>query len=119
MKKIMDTRLALGMACSLGLAFGLAGTVYAAPAAHSDIVLKDHTGAALAADSTTAYSAKQTCGACHNYATIEKHATHAQLDANNIVGWNPYNPDSKVGAKSNVNSKGKNWVQSGGHMGKW
>lgn len=119
MKKIMNTRMAFGMACFVGLALGLTGTMYAGPAEHSNIVLKDHTGANLPVGSTAAYSVKTTCGACHNYATIEQHATHAQLAANAIGGFNPYNPDSKMPEKANVNSKGKNWVQSTGHVGKW
>jgi hypothetical protein len=120
MKKMMNTRLALGIACSMGLAFGLSGQLQAAlTTEHDNIVLKDHNGAPLAVGSTTAYSVKQTCGACHNYASIEQHATHAQMAANAIGGFNPYNPDSKMGEKANVNSKGKNWVQSTGHVGKW
>jgi hypothetical protein len=119
MKKTMNTRLALGMACSVGLALGLSGTIYAGPAEHSNIVLKDAAGTELPVGSTTAYSAKETCGGCHNYNSIERHATHAQMAANAIGGFNPYNPDSKMGEKANVNSKGKNWVQSTGHVGKW
>jgi hypothetical protein len=120
MKKIMNTRLALGMACSMGLAFGLAGTLQAAlTTEHDAIVLRDHTGVALPADSTTAYSVKKTCGACHDYDGIEKHAVHAQLGANQHSGFNPYNPDSPLKERNDATSIGKNWVQSSGHVGKW
>jgi hypothetical protein len=119
MKKIMNTRRALGVACSLGLAFGLAGTLQAAPAEHANIKLKDHTGADIAVGSNAAYSSKQTCGACHDYDKIERHSTHAQLGANGIDGWSPWNPDSKNSDIQGCNYFGKEWTQSYGHTGKW
>ncbi len=104
----------------MGLALGLVGAAQAAMTTqHNNITLKDAAGADILVGGTAAYSVKETCGGCHNYATIEQHATHAQMAANAIGGFNPYNPDSKMGEKSNVNSKGKNWVQSTGHIGKW
>jgi hypothetical protein len=62
-----------------------------------------------------AYSAKQTCGRCHDYNKIERHSFHAQLGANEHKGWNPW----KYGNMNSVASKGKPWVQSTGHVGKW
>lgn len=119
MKKIMNTRLALGVACCMGLAFGLAGTAQAIPAAHNNITLKDGSGNDLTFGSNAAFSTKHTCGACHDYASIERHATHAQLGVNQLSGWNPYNPDSAMAEKKNDTSQGKNWVQNSGHVGKW
>jgi len=74
----------------------------------------NHVTAGGSADKV-AYSAKETCGACHDYNKIERHSFHAQLGANQFLGWNAW----KYG---NVNSgafKGKPWVQSFGHVGKW
>ena len=62
-----------------------------------------------------AYSAKTTCGACHDYNKIERHSFHAQLGANEHKGWNPW----KNGNMNSIASKGKPWVQSTGHVGKW
>jgi hypothetical protein len=121
MKKIMNTRMALGVACSLGLALGLAGTLQARPAAHDAIVLKDAAGNPIAADSNAAYSSKTTCGTsgCHDYGMIERHSTHAQLGANGIDGWSPWNPDSKNSDVKGCNYMGKEWTQTYGHTGKW
>ncbi|MBI5558511.1 MAG: cytochrome C [Deltaproteobacteria bacterium] len=85
-------------------------------AAHTDpIVLKDADGAALAPGSTAAYSAKQTCGTCHDYNAIERHSYHAQLGANQHFGFNPY----KNGTWNAEAANGKPWVSSPGHVGKW
>ena len=122
MKKITNTRMALGVACSLGLAFGLAGTLQAAVPQHANITLKDAAGVdipASGAGSDAAYSSKQTCGACHDYDKIERHSTHAQLGANGIDGWSPWNPDSKNPDITGCNYFGKEWTQSYGHTGKW
>jgi hypothetical protein len=62
-----------------------------------------------------AYSAKATCGACHDYNKIERHSFHAQLGANEHKGWNPW----KYGNMNSIASKGKPWVQATGHVGKW
>ena len=70
---------------------------------------------AAAASDKMAYSAKATCGACHDYDAIERHSFHAQLGANEHKGWNPW----KQGNMNSVASKGKPWVQSTGHVGKW
>lgn len=119
MKKIINTRMALGVACSLGLAFGLAGTLQAAPSAHSKITLKDAAGVDIPVGSNKAYSSHQTCGACHDYAQIERHSTHAQLGSNGIDGWSPWNPDSKNMDVNGCNYLGKEWTQTYGHTGKW
>jgi len=88
-------------------------------AAHTDpIPLLDAAGSPVtvggAADDV-AYSAKETCGACHDYNTIERHSFHAQMGSNQFVGWNAWK-------NGNINSgafKSKPWVQSLGHIGKW
>ena len=96
-----------------------------------------------------AYSVKTTCFGtvgCHgdnnapgnakfDYAAIEKHSYHAQNGTNEFKGFDPYNPDGWVpefdangvatGGKTadvfrrGVSAKGKNWVQSPGHVGNW
>ena len=65
--------------------------------------------------SEVAYSAKQTCGGCHDYDTIERHSYHAQLGANEHKGWNAWS----FGNWPSGAAKGKRWVQSTGHVGKW
>lgn len=83
-------------------------------ALHTDnIPLLNAAGTAIGAGE--AYSAKETCGACHDYNAIEAHSFHAQLGANEHKGWNP----NAYGNMNSVASKGKPWVQSTGHVGKW
>lgn len=85
-------------------------------AAHSvDITLRDAAGNPIPAGSNAAYSARQTCGTCHDYDAIERHSYHAQLGANEHKGWNPW----AYGNMNSVAAKGKPWVQSPGHVGKW
>ncbi len=125
MKKKLNARVAFGMACSVGLAFGLSGSLQAAlTTQHNAIVLMDYEGnpiPASGAGSNKAYSAKKTCGtaACHDYNIIERHSTHAQLGANGIDGWSPWNPDSKNPDVKGCNYMGKEWTQTYGHTGKW
>ena len=80
-----------------------------------DIPLLGPDGSAIATTSDQAYSAKQTCGACHDYDAIERHSFHSQLSANEHKGWNPWN----YGNLPSVAAKGKPWVQGLGHVGKW
>ncbi len=89
--------------------------------AHPPVTLQNHAGDDLAvtAGLSAAYSAKQTCGECHTYDSIEQHSYHAQIGANQWQGWAPWNPNSSSSFKSGVAAKGKNWVQSPGHLGKW
>jgi hypothetical protein len=86
-------------------------------AAHTDpIPLLDANGNPItAANADVAYSAKQTCGACHDYDGIERHSFHTQLGANEFKGWNPWS----MGNWPSGAAKGKAWVQSTGHVGKW
>lgn len=85
-------------------------------AAHNPITLRDSSGNAITANGTAAaYSAKKTCGSCHDYDAIERHSYHAQLGANQHLGWDPF----KLGNKNSVAFKKKPWVQSPGHVGKW
>jgi len=79
------------------------------------ITLRDAIGTPLPTGSTDAYSAKTTCGACHDYDAIERHSYHAQLGANEFNGFNPW----VMGNMPSIAAKGKPWVQSGGHIGKW
>ncbi|OPL10709.1 MAG: hypothetical protein AVO38_13695 [delta proteobacterium ML8_D] len=91
---------------------------------HDQIILRDASGAAIPSGGLqNAFSAKATCGYCHNggttpdgfdsngqallsYSQIEKHAYHSQLGANQWRGWNIIDP-------------AKPWVQSPAHFGNW
>ncbi|MBC8318354.1 MAG: cytochrome C [Desulfobulbaceae bacterium] len=85
-------------------------------AAHTDaITLRDANGTPIATGSSTAYSAKMTCGECHDYDAIERHSFHAQLAANEHAGFNPW----VTGNMPSIAAKGKPWVQATGHLGKW
>ena len=120
-----------------GNALAVTDSVYV----HDQIILRGPDGNAIPypgdCTPTTAFSAKETCGACHDgtagatgacgrvllsYDQIERHAYHAQMSANEFVGWNTYNANA-VGLFSKFRKsgtpKGKNWVQSLGHFGKW
>lgn len=100
------------------LVFGLAGFA----AAHQTVWLKNAAGVPIAASLGTAndaYSSTKSCAGCHDYAGIEKHSYHIQLAANQFLGWNIWNPDSANAYKKGPAPKGKNWVQSPGHFGKW
>ena len=134
MKKKMKkmTMLGMGVVCSAGLVLGLAATVQAGPTHENDgILLRDATGAVIPFGATTAFSLKETCGACHDgtgthggpngvsYASIEKHGFHSQMGANQLYGWNSWNPDSANKFLVGPGAKAKNWVQSPGHVGKW
>jgi len=92
--------------------------------AHPPVTLVNSAGTDIAVtagvdDLTAAYSAKLSCGTCHDYDSIEQHSYHAQIGANQFVGWAPWNPNSPNAFKKGVAAKGKNWVQSPGHLGKW
>lgn len=80
-----------------------------------DIPLLDAAGNAISTGSNAAYSAKETCGACHDYNAIERHSFHAQLAANEHAGFNPW----AMGNMPSIAAKGKPWVQATGHLGKW
>ncbi|NDY41420.1 cytochrome C [Dissulfurirhabdus thermomarina] len=119
-----------GMALALGLAFSMPppGAAMAAVPEHAHIVLRDHLGNPISPSAATdnAFSVKGTCGCCHDgtngllsYDELERHSYHAQLAANEIRGWNAWNPDSPDKFRSGPAAKGKNWVQSPGHVGKW
>ena len=115
MKQIRITTVLLAIMIML---FGLVGI---AMAAHPDIHLQDADGnwISSAGGLQPAFSFKQTCGGCHNYENIEQHSFHTQISANQFMGWNIWNPDSANAFKKGPAAKGKNWVQSPGHFGKW
>ncbi|WP_246014712.1 cytochrome C [Geomonas oryzae] len=115
-----------------------AGIATAAVSAHKAIPLKDPAGLAItknADGSAKAFSIKTTCfgtAGCHGdaaagtssvlkytYNDIEKHSYHAQLGANEIRGFNPFNIDSTDAFRTGAGPQGKNWVQSPGHVGSW
>jgi hypothetical protein len=116
------------------LLFGTAGSAFAVyNQAHENIVLKNAAGTAITEMNAAgnAFSMKQTCfgtAGCHGngtgklaytYDQIERHSYHAQLGANEIRGFNPYNPDSTDAFRTGAGPQGKNWVQSPGHVGSW
>ncbi|MEW6520068.1 MAG: hypothetical protein AB1461_11700 [Thermodesulfobacteriota bacterium] len=69
----------------------------------------------LPAGPLPAYSSKNSCGECHDYQAVERHSYHAQLGANQILGWNAW----AMGNWNSEATQGKPWVQSPGHVGKW
>ena len=142
-KKVVQRSALLPAAALLvGLAGG--GALASTSTYHQSIVLKDYQGNPIArpaaGEAANAYSIKTTCfGAvgCHGgtnapgkavytYDQIERHSYHAQLGANEIKGFNPYNPDAYnpyTGAgdkwRAGAGPQGKNWTQSPGHVGSW
>jgi hypothetical protein len=106
------------MTC-LALVLGLTGVAFG----HDRVILYDGDGNAITdaagANPNKAYSAEWSCGSCHTYANIEEHSYHAQIGSNQQVGWMAYNPNHTNPYISGVATKGKSWVQSPGHVGKW
>jgi len=117
----------------VGSSLALTNPVYV----HDQIILRGADGAPIpyASGLQAAFSAKETCGACHDgvtldsmgnpllsYDDIERHSYHAQLGANELVGWATYNASTSgnfAGFRKGLAPKGKNWVQGMGHFGKW
>lgn len=109
------TRLALSLGAALGAL--LAGACsdsdddpLPAAAAHQDVVLRDHTGQALAPGSTQPYSPRHTCGGCHDIDGISNgyHFQQGRTDmAGNIVVGDDWFAD------------GRDYVRSPGMYGKW
>ncbi|PLY04769.1 MAG: cytochrome C [Desulfuromonas sp.] len=103
------------------LVFGFAGMA----SAHPGVILKDAAGNAITDfDAGAAYSVEQSCGIgqasyCHDIGAIENHSYHALLGSNELKGWDSWNPNSPDKYKAGVAAKGKSWVQSPGHVGKW
>jgi hypothetical protein len=137
MMKLTTRRRAIISAVSCAALLGAAAaTALASPANHTAIVLKDPAGTAIkktADGSAKAFSMKNTCfgtAGCHgdsnaggkavySYDDIEKHSYHAQLGANEIRGFNPFNIDDADKWRTGAGPQGKNWVQSPGHVGSW
>lgn len=115
-KQYKGYRLHLALLSCLALLFGLAGASFAA---HPPVTLKAADNTQVTEANGLAYSSKATCGGCHKYDNIEQHSYHAQIGANEQKGFNPYNPNSADKYKRGVATKGKSWVQSPGHVGKW
>ena len=109
-------RLHIALLSCLAILVSMAGVSFAA---HPNVTLKAASGSAIAVGGSDAYSPKQTCGGCHDYDSIEKHSYHALIGSNELKGWMAYNPNSSDKYKKGVATKGKSWVQSPGHVGKW
>ncbi|WP_246043891.1 cytochrome C [Geomonas edaphica] len=123
---------AASCAALIGVGTGMA---MASVSAHKQILLKGPDGQPITKNvtdgSAKAFSMKNTCfgtTGCHGtgtgvlsytYDDIEKHSYHAQLGANEIRGFNPFNIDSADAFRSGAGPQGKNWVQSPGHVGSW
>lgn len=120
MRTMMFARKKLQMILLIFVAITL-GLTGSALAQHPTIDLLDADGNPIPATGglQPAYSAAETCGGCHDYASIEQHSYHAQIGANQWKGWNNFNPNSSDKFKRGVAAKGKSWVQSPGHLGKW
>ncbi len=113
MKKSYKSGLILSV---ITVAFMASATAHAFT--HDGVILRDASGTGITTDGSgvgVAYSAKETCGACHAYDAIERHSFHAQLGANQHMGWNAW----AQGNWNSIATKGKPWVQSPGHAGKW
>ena len=113
----------LRIATTLSMATLLVGFVFGSVAFaaydHSAVPLlkADGTSVDLTSDDN-AYSSKKTCGACHDYDSIEQHSYHTQLASNEHYGWNPMNPDGDKW-EAGAGPAGKAWVQGQGHVGAW
>ncbi|GAB4565034.1 MAG: cytochrome c [Geothermobacteraceae bacterium] len=108
----------LALMCAFGLWLLPAAVVLAA---HPDVPLYDAAGQPIAFTPgvpAPAYSSFQSCS-CHSYDKIENHSFHAQLGANEQFGWDAWNPDSSEPFLAGDETRGKGWVQSPGHVGKW
>ena len=133
MVKHPKKKVARHLLAASALAVGVAGAAFAATSDHTKILLKDPAGNQLVSGSTTAFSIKTTCfgtAGCHGdagavgnakytYDQIESHNYHTSLGANEFRGFNPGNPDSTDAWRQGAGPKGKNWVQSPGHLGSW
>lgn len=108
----------LALITGLIVLLGITGSAFAQ---HPTIDLLDANGSPIPATGglQPAYSVTETCGGCHHYDEIEQHSYHAQIGANQWMGWNNFNPNSASSFKRGVAAKGKSWVQSPGHLGKW
>lgn len=136
MKRTTRRRAVIAAVSCLALLGAAAGTALASPNDHTAIVLKDPAGTAISKNadgSAKAFSMKTTCfgaAGCHGgagasgkavytYNDIEQHSYHAQLGANEVRGYNPFNIDSTDKWRTSPGPVGKNWVQSPGHVGSW
>ena len=115
MKKWYTRGLLVSALTAAALVTGTQALASHADATSVPITLKDANGNVIAPGSTAAYSAKETCGGCHDYNAMERHSYHAQLGANQYLGWNAW----AMGNWNSIATKGKPWVQSPGHVGKW
>ena len=117
MKKQFRLQVAL-LSCLVLLA-GLTTAAFAID--HPPVDMLDANGIPIpaAAGPQAAYSSMHTCNQCHLSDVIEKHSYHAQIGATEQKGWMAYNPNSDDKYKAGVATKGKSWVQSPGHVGKW
>lgn len=107
-----------GIVVSAIAAAALLVTASAQAYTHDRVELLDATGNPVVVDGANtgaAYSAKATCGDCHDYDAIERHSYHAQLGANQHKGFKAW----QFGNWNSVAAKGKTWVMSPGHAGKW
>lgn len=95
---------------------GIAGNAFAL---HPAVPLYDKDAGPVTVANGAAISSKMTCGWCHDYDNIEQHSYHSLLGSNELKGWMAYNPNSSDKYKKGVATKGKSWVQSPGHVGKW
>ena len=77
---------------------------------HTNIVLKDRSGAALTPTSTEPYSPRQTCGACHDVDSIAN-GYHFQQGRTDALG--------NIQTADDFFNDGRDWHKSDGMYGKW
>jgi len=144
-RRLKRTAFGTMLLTSTVLLFMMVGTSLAVttqPFVHDQIILRGPDNATIPdpgdCTATTAFSAKMTCGACHDgtsqqacgkvllsYDEIERHSYHAQMSANELVGWATYNSGATgptpflAKFRKGSTPMGKPWVQSVGHFGKW
>jgi hypothetical protein len=112
-------RLQVAVLTCLAILVGMTSTAFAMD--HPAVQLLDHNGQPIpaVAGPNAAYSSMKTCNFCHDSEMIEKHSYHAQIGTTEQKGWMAFNPNSPDKYKAGVATKGKSWVQSPGHVGKW
>ena len=118
-KHLKGYTLHLALLSCLALVLGMTGVAFAG---HKSVPLYDSDGNLIMANGgqdNVAYSTMETCGSCHHYDKIEQHSYHSQIGANEQVGWASWNPNHSNAYLSGPATKGKSWVQSPGHVGKW
>ena len=81
-----------------------------AAGAHPDVAMLDAAGAPIMAGSTTPYSPRATCGACHDIDEVAE-GYHFQQGRTDL--------DGNIIASADYFNDGRDFLQSAGMYGKW